>query len=89
MKIILVQWNDAFALSDDSWYSMADVDDMIANDQRGELCTTIGYLLRDAEHHLIIAHTCQPKLSSKSDAGFSGIFFIPKGMIVDVKELNG
>ena len=83
MKKVEVLWWDAFRLASESWYSSKEILDKVTENKPGELCSTLGYVLRTNESHIILAQTRQPE-AKEDDEGYDGIFVIPNNAIVKI-----
>lgn len=77
MKILAIEWGDAFI----------DVDDFKIEDAltvKPEYRTTVGFLIAKNQHGYILA-TDKYK---DPEAGVSGKMFIPHGMITHIREIK-
>lgn len=75
LPIVSIVWDDASAL-EQGWFDPAE-----EKDPKAQLVTTIGFLVKETDKYVVIAHT--------SDGSFvNGRFQIPKGMIKTIKPLK-
>jgi hypothetical protein len=86
VRLVEVLWNDAFELSSNDWYSVREIEDVVPVDKTGEPTLTVGYVIRENDRHIILAQTWNCEEQDKASESLSGIMFIPKGMIVDVRD---
>jgi hypothetical protein len=86
MRLVEVLWNDAFELAANDWYSLREVNDRVPLNKMGEQTLTVGYVIRENDHHIILAQTWNNEEQDSSSESLSGIMFIPKGMVVEIRE---
>ena len=78
MKIVLVEWNDAYEM-DSGWHSLED-----AKKWNLCLCYSVGYLLSENEKSIVIG--ADVGVGCDSDVG--RVQSIPKGCISDITILK-
>lgn len=88
MKIVLVTWFDAY--SKDDWHSKAELVALLEDQPKGQITVTPGILYQEDASTITLIQSVAPE-SSSSEASYSGILVIPKGMVSNIevwKELE-
>jgi hypothetical protein len=70
-------WNDAY--SKNGWKCDQDIREMA---QRGIVCKSVGYLVRESKKYMVLAH------GLSEDNNFQDLFSIPKGCIRSVRKIK-
>lgn len=76
-RVVEVLWHDATGVWAEEWGDVGDIEKA-----RPAKTVTVGYLMKDAEDHLVLASMC-----NDSHVGLGLV--IPKGMIVQIRLLDG
>ena len=84
--IVLVIWDDAVT-DDPTWKSVDDALDW-SEDLKSQVYT-VGFLLNDEEHYVLLAQSIMPLIehAGDRDTNANGIFRIPKSAISETKIL--
>ncbi len=85
MKLIEVEWWDAYELTD--WSANEDLDEWISRYPEGLLTKSVGYVLRENENLIFIGQTYQPD-EPITERDVSNMIFIPKISIKNVTVLK-
>lgn len=85
MKIVVVTWLDAYSF--DAWLDKAGLEAKLRDQPRGALTITPGLVFADTENGLVLVQSFQRE-TEESNEDFSGMLFIPRGMIQEVRELG-
>jgi len=85
MKVVLVKWLDAYSMEE--WLSKAELESKLRDQPRGALTVTPGIVYKETEDALVLVQNFQDE-TEEAEADFSGVMFIPKGMIQEIKVLS-
>lgn len=76
-RIVEVLWHDATGVWAEEWGDVTDIEKA-----QPAKTVTVGYLMKDADDHLVLASMC-----NDSHVGLGLV--IPKGMVVQIRLLDG
>ena len=79
LRLVEVLWADAWTSS--GWSD----EDNEPGDNEPEMCRSIGMVMHDTKRGITLASAISP---SKSKIGFGHKAFVPRGMIVQVREIE-
>lgn len=83
-KSVEVTWTDAYDMSD--WQSEKETLSRI-NEDKGFLVKTRGWLVQEDDQRIAVARDWSPNAETIDMHSLRGIMVIPKGWIIEVREL--
>lgn len=86
MRLVEVLWNDAFEVEGTDWFSVEEAEQKIPPDMKGVSQLSIGYIFRENDNGVILVQTYSPNEKDKTANSLSGLMFIPRPMIVEIRE---
>jgi hypothetical protein len=86
MRLVEVSWYDAVETSRIDWYSITEAEEQFPVDMKGELQISTGYVFRENDNGIVLCQTHTPNEKDKTVNSMSGLLFIPRPMIVEIKE---
>jgi hypothetical protein len=86
MRLVEILWNDAFEVDGTDWFSAEELEQRIPVDKKGEAQLSIGYVFRENDNGIILVQTHTPEENDKKANSLSGILFIPRPMILEVRD---